>query len=44
MAVVRHFALNLIRTAADKKSLKLRRKVAAWNDAYLAAILGTSPR
>jgi predicted transposase YbfD/YdcC len=44
MAVVRHFALNLVRTVADRKSLKLRRKAAAWNEAYLAAILGTSPR
>ena len=44
MAVVRHFALNLIRSVTDKKSLKLRRKAAAWNEAYLAAILGTSPR
>jgi predicted transposase YbfD/YdcC len=44
MAVVRHFALNLIRSVADKKSLKLRRKAAAWNEAYLAAILGSSPR
>jgi predicted transposase YbfD/YdcC len=44
MAVVRHFALNLIRTIADKKSLKLRRKIAAWNEAYLADILRTSHR
>ena len=26
MAVIRHFALNLVRTAQDKKSIKLRRK------------------
>jgi predicted transposase YbfD/YdcC len=44
MAVVRHFALNLIRSVADKKSLKLRRKAAAWNETYLAAILGGSSR
>jgi len=44
MAVVRHFALNLIRTIADKKSLKLRRKIAAWNEADLADILRTSHR
>jgi putative transposase len=30
MAVVRHFALNLVRAAKDKKSIKLRRKLAAW--------------
>jgi predicted transposase YbfD/YdcC len=29
MAVIRHFALNLVRAAADGKSLKLRRKRAA---------------
>ncbi|HEV7275377.1 MAG TPA: ISAs1 family transposase, partial [Devosiaceae bacterium] len=28
MAVVRHFAINLVRAVADKKSIKLRRKVA----------------
>jgi hypothetical protein len=27
MAVVRHFALNLVRTAKDKRSIKLRRKL-----------------
>ena len=40
MAVVRHFALNLVRTASDSKSIKLRRKAAAWDVAYLASILG----
>jgi predicted transposase YbfD/YdcC len=44
MAVVRHFAINLVRTAADKKSIKLRRKLAGWNDDYLASILDTKPR
>ena len=39
MAVVRHFALNLVRAAADQKSLKLRRKRAAWATAYLDQIL-----
>jgi predicted transposase YbfD/YdcC len=39
MAVVRHFAINLVRTATDKKSIKLRRKIAGWADDYLAAIL-----
>jgi predicted transposase YbfD/YdcC len=29
MALVRHFALNLVRQAKDKKSLKLRRKLAS---------------
>jgi predicted transposase YbfD/YdcC len=39
MAVVRHFALNLVRAAADKKSLKLRRKRAAWATDYLNQLL-----
>jgi predicted transposase YbfD/YdcC len=44
MAVVRHFAINLVRTAPDRKSLKLRRKLAGWNVEYLASILGFKPR
>jgi predicted transposase YbfD/YdcC len=40
MAVVRHFALNLVRAAKDKKSIKLRRKVAGWSPDYLASLLG----
>lgn len=39
MAVVRHFALNLVRAATDKKSVKLRRKVAGWDTGYLDGIL-----
>jgi hypothetical protein len=39
MAVVRHFALNIVRTAADGKSLKLRRKRAAWATSYLNQLL-----
>ena len=35
MAVVRHFALNLVRSAKDKKSIKLRRKAAGWTPDYL---------
>lgn len=44
MAIVRHFAINLVRTANDKRSIKLRRKVAAWNPSYLAALLNQTPR
>lgn len=36
MAVVRHFALNLVRALSDKRSIKRRRKVAGWNLDYLA--------
>jgi predicted transposase YbfD/YdcC len=40
MAVVRHFALNLVRKVADKRSIKRRRKCAAWDPNYLLDILG----
>jgi predicted transposase YbfD/YdcC len=39
MATVRHIALNLLRSAKDKHSLKVRRKSAAWDVEYLEAIL-----
>jgi predicted transposase YbfD/YdcC len=39
MATVRHMAMNLIRNANDKHSLKVRRKSAAWDTTYLDAIL-----
>jgi predicted transposase YbfD/YdcC len=44
MAVVRHFAINLVRTVKDKRSIKLRRKRAAWNPDFLASILGNLAR
>ena len=44
MAVVRHFAINLVRTAKDKRSIKLRRKRAGWDPDFLATILGHLPR
>jgi predicted transposase YbfD/YdcC len=40
MAVVRHFALNLLRQVVDKRSIKRRRKRAAWDPKYLLEILG----
>ena len=40
MAVVRHFAINLVRHANDKRSIKLRRKKAAWDTKYLARLIG----
>jgi len=43
MAVVRHFAINLVRTANDKHSIRLRRKRATWSPDYLATILGHLP-
>jgi predicted transposase YbfD/YdcC len=44
MAIVRHFALNLVRQIKDKRSIKLRRKRADRNLEYLAEILQTTPR
>jgi predicted transposase YbfD/YdcC len=44
MAIVRHFAINLVRTVTDKRSIKLRRKCAGWDLDFLAAILGHLPR
>jgi predicted transposase YbfD/YdcC len=40
MAVVRHFALNLVRQVADQRSIKRRRKRASWDPQYLLEILG----
>ena len=39
MALVRRFALNLVRSAADKRSIKLRRKIAGWAPDYLEQLL-----
>ena len=39
MATVRHMALNLIKTANDKSSIKVRRKKAAWSTQYLENII-----
>jgi predicted transposase YbfD/YdcC len=44
MAVVRHFALNLVRQAKDKRAIKRRRKMASWDPMYLAEILGAAAR
>lgn len=44
MALVRHFALNLVRRATDKRSLKRRRKRAGWDPLYLEQLLRPSPR
>ena len=39
MAIVRHMAMNLLRQAATRGSLKVRRKKAGWSPAYLAKVL-----
>jgi predicted transposase YbfD/YdcC len=41
MATVRHFALNLIRSADDRRSIKSRRKIAGWSPDYLQTILAS---
>ena len=43
MATVRHFALNLVRTATDKRSIKSRRKIAGWDPNYLEALISSRP-
>ena len=42
MATVRHMAMNFLRGPKDKHSLKVRRKSAAWDTAYLEALLRQS--
>ena len=42
MATVRHMAMKLLRTPSDKHSLKVRHKSAAWDTAYLDALLRQS--
>jgi predicted transposase YbfD/YdcC len=41
MAIVRHFAINIVRNARDKRSIKLRRKIAGWDTQYLETLLAT---
>ena len=36
---LKHIALNLIRRAKSKDSIRLRRKVAAWDDDFLASLV-----
>ena len=38
-ATIKHMASNLLRQAPGKDSLRVKRKVAAWDDDYLAAIV-----
>jgi hypothetical protein len=55
MAIVRHFALNLLGNADDppprtrrppktRRSLKTRRKLAGWDTDYLRRVLTPAPR
>ena len=36
---IKHMAHNLLRTASSKDSMRLRRKVAAWDDDFLARLI-----
>lgn len=36
---IKHIALNLLQRAPTKKSLRLKRKVAAWNDTFLESLV-----
>ena len=36
---IKHMAHNLLRTASTKDSLRLRRKIAAWDDDFLASLV-----
>ena len=44
LAIVRHFALNLMHGMDDRRSIKTRRKRAGWDSEYLSAILKPTPR
>jgi predicted transposase YbfD/YdcC len=44
MATIKHMAMNLIRGAIGKDSLKSRRKAAAWNHDYLRALVTRAAR
>ena len=39
LAIVKHLALNVLRTGKAKDSLRMRRKVAAWDENALAAYI-----
>ena len=36
---IKHIAHNLLRTAEGKDSMRLRRKVASWDDDFLAGLI-----
>ncbi len=43
MAVVRHFAINLVRLGKGRRSIKTARKAAGWNPNYLATLIHSAP-
>jgi len=38
-ATIKHIGYNLMRRAATRDSMRLRRKVAAWDDDFLASLI-----
>jgi predicted transposase YbfD/YdcC len=38
-ATIKHIAANLMRTKADKHSMRAKRRLAAWDDTYLASLI-----
>ena len=39
-ATIKHIASNLLRRVEGKKSLRVKRRLAAWNDTYLESLIG----
>jgi predicted transposase YbfD/YdcC len=39
-ATIKHIASNLMRRAAGKKSMRVKRRLAAWDDSFLARVIG----
>jgi predicted transposase YbfD/YdcC len=39
LTTIKHIALNLMRSSTAKHSLRAKRKVAAWDDDYLASLI-----
>ena len=38
-ATIKHIASNLMRTKADKHSMRAKRRLAAWDDTYLESLI-----
>ena len=38
-ATIKHIASNLMRTKAGKHSMRAKRRLAAWDDNYLASLI-----
>ena len=42
-ATIKHIASNLMRAKADKHSMRVKRRLAAWDDTYLAELISGAP-